>query len=205
MAAVTTPPTAAGFFGKLPSHGDFVARRLPAAFTDPWDAWLRAGLADSRAQLGEAWLPVYLNSPIWRFVLGAGVCGPQAWGGVMMPSVDRVGRYFPFTIAAGLDDGATPAAAWYAALEALALPALGEGFSLPGFDAALQQLAPPRAGDGFPGDEHRASAPDGDGPHGRALFWRCDDTPPGLPSPVLCPDSLAASWFTRMLLTNSFN
>ena len=187
---------AAGFFGKIPSHGDFVARRLPAPFTEPWDAWLRAGLADSRAHLGDDWLPIYLNSPIWRFVLGAGVCGPRAWGGVMMPSVDRVGRYFPFTIAAGLDDGAPPSAAWHASLEALALPALGDGFSLPGFDAALLALAPPRAADGFPADDHGA----GGAPCGRALFWRCDD-----PSPALCPDALAAPWFTRMLLTNSFN
>lgn len=196
---------AAGFFGKLPSYGDFVGRRLPAAFTGPWDAWLQAGLADSRAQLGEDWLPIYLNSPIWRFVLGAGVCGPQAWGGVLMPSVDRVGRYFPFTIAAGLDDGAIPAAAWYASLEALALPALGEGFSLPGFDAALLELAPPSADDGLLGDVYGASSQDGGGLRGRALFWQCDDAPPGPPSPVLCPDSLAASWFTRMLLPNSFN
>jgi type VI secretion system protein ImpM len=167
-----THSDAAGFFGKIPSHGDFVARRLPAGFTGPWDAWLQAGMADSRARLGDAWLPTYLNSPIWRFALAAGVCGPQAWSGVMMPSVDRVGRYFPFTIAAGMD-GRVPSAGWYESLEALALTALGDGFSLPGFDAALLALA-------FAGD---------------AFLGEVDGT-----SLIVLPDSLAASLFTEILL-----
>src|SRR5690606_36950533 len=29
-----------GFYGKLPSRGDFVSRRLPADFIGQWDAWL---------------------------------------------------------------------------------------------------------------------------------------------------------------------
>lgn len=209
---MTTQRDAAGLFGKVPSHGDFVARRLPAAFTEPWDAWLQAGMAHSRAQLGDAWLPTYLNSPIWRFALGAGVCGPQAWTGVMMPSVDRVGRYFPFTIVAGVDEMATaaagcgvPSAAWYARLEALALAALGEGFSLPDFDAALLALPPARADDEFFSDVNGASLPDPGEPSGRALFWLCENTPAARPSMKLFPNPLVASSFTEILLIDSFN
>ena len=193
---MTTPHSAAGFFGKFPSHGDFVARRLPAGFLQPWDAWLQAGLADSLDRLGDAWLPTYLNSPIWRFALCVGVCGPQAWGGVLMPSVDRVGRYFPLTIAVGLDDLAThgsgcrpPSATLYASLEAMALAALGDGFSLPAFDASLLALAPAGAAAEIPGDLS-----------GGALFWLGDDSPPGKPSPVVSPRSLAPSLFTELLL-----
>ena len=29
-----------GFYGKLPSHGDFLRRRVSDAFVDAWDAWL---------------------------------------------------------------------------------------------------------------------------------------------------------------------
>ena len=29
-----------GFYGKLPSEGDFVTRRLPWEFTSAWDDWL---------------------------------------------------------------------------------------------------------------------------------------------------------------------
>jgi len=147
--AITAQRVAAGFFGKVPSHGDFVARRLPPGFLVPWDAWLQAGLAESRALLGEAWLPLYLNSPVWRFAFDAGVCGPQAWAGLVMPSVDRVGRYFPMTLAAALSgpraagQSLVPDEVWYARLDALALSCLDEGFSLEAFDAGLRALAPP--------------------------------------------------------------
>jgi type VI secretion system protein ImpM len=135
-----------GFFGKLRSHGDFVTRRLPPAFVQPFDAWLQAGLVHSRADLGDRWLPLYLNSPLWRFVLAPGVCGPQAWAGVMMPSVDRVGRCFPLTLAAGMDavpslrDCLTRHAAWFAQLEHMALSSLDDGCAAEDFDAALQAL-----------------------------------------------------------------
>ena len=89
----------AGFYGKLPARGDFVSRRLPRSFVEPWDAWLQQGFASSRDHLGDGWLEAYLTSPIWRFVLAPGVCGPAGVAGVVMPSVDSVGRYFPLTIA----------------------------------------------------------------------------------------------------------
>jgi type VI secretion system ImpM family protein len=98
-------------FGKLPSHGDFLRRRTSDAFVDAWDAWLRECLAESRAALGERWLDVYLTSPAWRFVCAAGTCGPEPVIGLMVPSVDRVGRYFPFTLVAKLPPDVNPIAA----------------------------------------------------------------------------------------------
>lgn len=91
-----------GFFGKLPSHGDFLRQRVSDAFVDSWDAWLRDCLAASRTALGPNWLNVYLTSPAWRFVCAAGVCGPAPLVGLLAPSVDRVGRYFPLTVVAEL-------------------------------------------------------------------------------------------------------
>ena len=52
-------------------------------------------MAASRAALGDRWLDVYLTSPAWRFASAAGACGPAPVIGLMVPSVDRVGRYFP--------------------------------------------------------------------------------------------------------------
>jgi type VI secretion system protein ImpM len=121
-----------GFFGKIPSHGDFVTRDLPRGFLDVWDSWLQACIADSKTRLGDGWLDVYLTSPIWRFGLAPGVCGTQAWAGILMPSVDRVGRYFPLTIATPLQGDVTPlhlpwmADAWFEALESTALRALDD-------------------------------------------------------------------------------
>lgn len=140
-----------GFFGKVRSHGDFVARRLPPAFQEPWDGWLQACLLRSREALGERWLRLYLHAPLWRFALGPGVCGAQAWAGVLMPAVDRVGRYFPLTVAApfgavlSLRDCLGAGASWFEALEELALASLDEAFVLAQFDAALLAVDPATA------------------------------------------------------------
>lgn len=91
-----------GFFGKLPSHGDFLRRRVSDAFVDRWDRWLQESLAASRAALGERWLEVYLTSPAWRFACAAGPCGSSPVAGLIVPSVDSVGRYFPLTLIAEL-------------------------------------------------------------------------------------------------------
>lgn len=97
-----------GFYGKLPGCGDFVRRRVTDAFVEPWDRWLQRGLEASRRSLGAQWLDVYLTSPVWRFACAAGVCGSQAVVGVLAPSVDLVGRYFPMTIVATLPCGTSP-------------------------------------------------------------------------------------------------
>lgn len=119
-----------GFFGKIPSHGDFVTRNLPRGFLDVWDEWLQRAVAASKSHLGDAWLETYLNSPVWRFVLLPGVCGDDGWAGILMPSVDRVGRYFPLTIATSLDGTTQPfeiasgGGPWFSAAETLALQVL---------------------------------------------------------------------------------
>lgn len=121
-----------GFFGKIPSLGDFVTRDLPREFLDGWDDWLQRSIAESKTSLGDAWLNTYLKSPIWRFVLLPGVCGDKGWAGILMPSVDKVGRYFPLTLASSLGDGVRPfqivaeAQDWFAAAESLALSVLDE-------------------------------------------------------------------------------
>src|SRR5229473_1881218 len=91
---------AIGFCGKLPARGDFVTSGLPRRFTEAWHDWLQPVLAASRRALGEDWLAAWLEAPIWRFALSPGICGPDAVLGLWMPSVDRVGRYFPLTFAA---------------------------------------------------------------------------------------------------------
>ena len=87
-----------GIYGKLPSHGDFLQRRVPAEFLTPWDDWLQAGISASRAALADQWTDTYLTSPVWRFALSASACGRAAVAGLMAPSVDRVGRFFPLTL-----------------------------------------------------------------------------------------------------------
>jgi type VI secretion system protein ImpM len=119
-----------GFYGKLPCRGDFLQRRVPGEFVDPWHAWLQECLTESRRQLRERWLDAYLVSPVWRFVLAGGLCGARTYAGVLLPSVDRVGRYFPLTIVAGWEVALSPFVlagsqdSWFELVQALALEAL---------------------------------------------------------------------------------
>jgi len=144
-----SPGPLPGIYGKLPSNGDFVSRRLPTTFVEPWDRWHQESIADSRDQLGERWLEIYLTSPVWRFVLAPGTAGQSAWAGLLMPSVDQVGRYFPLTLACPLPvavnplDTLTGAAAWYESAETLLLSCLDQDLTLAVFDHQVTALGPP--------------------------------------------------------------
>ena len=155
-AAVTAAPPLCGWYGKIASLGDFGARRLPPAFVQRCDDWLSSGLAASREQLGDDWLPVYLNAPLWRFAWSPGLAGPHWWFGVLMPSVDRVGRYFPLI-------AAQSSPAWPGAPQALA--ALQAWFDHVA-DAALHTLSAQRSAADF--DARLASAPGWFEPHSGA-------------------------------------
>ena len=152
---------APGWYGKVPAAGDFIARRLPAAFSEPWDRWLQAALAGSRERLGEGWHEAFFSMPAWRFVLGPGVVSRNAWAGLMVPSVDSVGRHFPLTVASALPAepvdavgtllAATP---WFEDIEAIALSALTPGADPVAIDAGILErpfrrpwLLAPSAGD----------------------------------------------------------
>jgi len=135
-----------GWYGKLPSLGDFASRRLPPEFIEAWDDWLAAGLSDWREREPDAWLEHYLAGPSWRFLLMPGVLASGSWTGVLMPSVDRVGRYFPLTLAqplALLPPDAEQTAkllAWLQQLDDLALDALQDDWTLDQLEAELQRL-----------------------------------------------------------------
>lgn len=140
----------AGFYGKLPCRGDFLQRRAPLPFVDVWDAWLQECMHASKGQLQDAWLDTYLTGPVWRFVLDAGVCGDQSYAGILVPSVDRVGRYFPLTVVAPLAAGHCPldvacgAHAWFEAAEGLVLDALeAEALDIDAFDESVARLSEP--------------------------------------------------------------
>jgi len=127
------PAFGPGFHGKVPARGDFVAHNLPADFVEPFDAWLQTALATSRSRIGAAWERLFAASPVWRFALDAGACGDVAAAGVLVPSADRVGRLYPFVIAAALPDGMDIAsvpylvAPWFTRAEELALDACRSG------------------------------------------------------------------------------
>ncbi|MCD0245052.1 type VI secretion system-associated protein TagF [Xanthomonas melonis] len=153
-----------GFYGKLPGVGDFVQRRLPPSFVQPWDTHFAACLEAVRQPLGERWPAAYRASGVRAFALGPGVCGAQAWAGVLGPGEDRVGRCFPLTLAMPLSQPCLPAPAWFGALAACLGRALRARTDAAGFDAAVCALAVPAA-------PSTAPAP----AHGQSLWWRPGD------------------------------
>ncbi len=140
----------AGCYGKIPSLGDFLSRNLPATFVEGWDGWLRRVMAGC-AQSGGDWSDRYLGSPIWRFVLSAGAGGGHARAGILVPSVDRIGRCFPLTILEPLPDDSTSIAAamaWeegYERAEMLALGAISQALEAEVFIQRLADLQAPWA------------------------------------------------------------
>ena len=135
-----------GFIGKIPSQGDFVHRRLPWEFIDAWDAWMQASMTAARARMEDRWLEFYLVAPVWRFLLTEGACDRNAWLGLWFPSVDRVGRHFPMTVAVPVPAQlAHPTlllklGAWLTEVEDAALVALDPRTTLEQLNRALASL-----------------------------------------------------------------
>jgi len=132
-----------GVYGKIPVHGDFLNQNLPRDFLDVWDHWLQQSILASQEVLGEEWLAHFLISPVWRFVLPSGCTNHQAWAGIMLPSVDRVGRYYPLTLVAplpkqvGVFEYIANAEQWFQWLEGVAMMTLEKGLDV---DALMQAL-----------------------------------------------------------------
>ena len=122
-----------GFFGKIPLTGDFIHRRMNSVFMNRWDEWLKVNILHSQNMLGERWLPIYSQSPMWRFCIAPGVIDDKTYLGIMIPSVDSVGRYFPLTVVQAVETKAIPfilstkANQWFQNIEDLLLDLL-EGY-----------------------------------------------------------------------------
>ena len=146
---MSVPGTAAddfptGWYGKISGTGDFIIRRVPPAFVSAWDVWLGTALKGSRERLAGQWLDRFLSMPPWRFVLGAGMVSTGAWAGILLPSVDAVGRYFPVTVVASLPAASLDlvqtlqnAQTWFRGIESVALEAIAPGANIAAVDAAL--------------------------------------------------------------------
>ncbi len=138
-----------GIYGKLPAHGDFLVRNLPQTFIDVWDEWLQCVVAGSRNILADDWLDFYLTSSVWRFGLDSGVVDQQRWAGILVPSVDSVGRYFPLSIAVPLAQGENLYAlmadgdGWFAELQQVAISGLHEQLTVDDLCEKLNHVAIP--------------------------------------------------------------
>jgi type VI secretion system protein ImpM len=138
-----------GLYGKVPAKRDFIAISAPREFLNAWEPWLQGAISASRTTLGDKWQPAFLNAPIWRFWLGADVCGRNVMG-ALMSSLDGIGRYFPLTLFACADDNATippPEFAsqddWFEAAEVFLMSTLDHDATFEAMTAELAALPPP--------------------------------------------------------------
>jgi type VI secretion system protein ImpM len=128
-----------GFFGKLPSRGDFVQAGLSRPVVEAWDGWVQANLPAALAALDDQGGDGWDAPPPWRFVLPDGLCGPRTLCGVWMPSRDAVGRPFPLLAAA---EAAEPDDALLDGIEFCCGRALAEAQEPGRLAAALDALEP---------------------------------------------------------------
>lgn len=138
-----------GWYGKLASLGDFAHRRLAPEWLRTCDGWLSNVMRAGREDLGERWLDVYLTAPVLRFGWAPGVVDRQWWFGLLMPSCDSVGRYFPLLIAHPRAQAPQDRIAldhlerWFDHLAEAAVHTLGESAgSVEALEAALQEAPP---------------------------------------------------------------
>jgi type VI secretion system protein ImpM len=139
-----------GLFGKLAAKRDFIALATPRGFVEAWEPWVQASLSASRYQLRDRWQQAFLTAPVWRFWLGAGICGTTVMGAIM-PSLDGMGRYYPLTLHVVADAGAPilppdidTQDEWFGAAEGFLLSTLAQDATFDDISTRLDQLAVPR-------------------------------------------------------------
>lgn len=127
-----------GFYGKLPTAGDFVTRRLPFDFVHLWDRWL-----------ARHFVPL-IGSQFWprpaalRFLKGPASFGAAA--GIILQSADKVGRQFPLSIVAQRPEvsiGLVRAEKWFASIEEAGAGAQLGQMTPDELDAVLSMLPMP--------------------------------------------------------------
>ncbi len=146
MEGLLSIPGRFGVFGKMPALGDFLRMGTQPGFVAVWDDWLQTTMRQARDMLGARFDDSYMRAPIWRFTLAPGLAGQGGALGVLMPSVDRVGRRFPLTIAAPLPARfSVPGThcandAVFRSLEDIALDALDDAMTRDALGARLARL-----------------------------------------------------------------
>ncbi|MFN3986963.1 MAG: type VI secretion system-associated protein TagF [Rhodocyclaceae bacterium] len=135
-------PGYVGWFGKLPSVGDFASRGIPQALRETVHHWIASGMATLAEQQPEDWREAYLVSPVWHFVVNAGVWDSPALIGCIAPSIDKVGRCSPLLALRAFDgrrvrEVLPPASEWLYRVDALLRRVIGERLAV---DVVLGEL-----------------------------------------------------------------
>ncbi|MGI8398989.1 type VI secretion system-associated protein TagF [Agrobacterium deltaense] len=173
-AETATESDRIGFFGKVPSHGDFISDGLERELIGTFDDWMRSGLHACADLFSGRWPEIFTASPPIRFIIESGIWGNCAYAGVLVPSADRVGRKYPLAIIAQLNSFRKHPRTlylddtWFMAAEALVETSMTGDFDMSRFNTSVKKLRlpKPREEDDAP-EMVRGRAP-------TSLWWRID-------------------------------
>ena len=136
----TLRPAGAWLFGKIPAHGDFIARGLDHATHSLLDDWLSVEVARARERFAD-FDARYVQAAPWYFL---DQDGAGAWsGGALCLSVDKVGRRFPILVAAPAGGADSAREVALAALE-LVFTTFSEGWDADQLALALGSIVADR-------------------------------------------------------------
>ncbi|UHS59428.1 type VI secretion system-associated protein TagF [Agrobacterium vaccinii] len=160
MATPVTKPVKAavetdriGFYGKIPSHGDFISEGMDRELIASLDAWIRTGMHACADIFAGRWDSIFTTCPPMRFIIERGIWGRSAYVGVLLPSKDRVGRKYPLVILAQMVDFRQHPRTlylddtWFMAAEALAETSMTFDFDMARFTTSIKRLRMPKPRD----------------------------------------------------------
>jgi type VI secretion system protein ImpM len=134
-----------GWYGKLPSTGDFAGRGLSRDSVQTLDSWLQAGLVQLRLRLPD-WQSFYVSAPCWSFLVPANIFAPYPVFGCIAPSADRVGRLFPIVTIGSVGSSSMihqylpPRGRFHLQTTELIEQAISQQTSIEGFDRQLEVI-----------------------------------------------------------------
>lgn len=138
------------WFGKLPCVGDFCSHNMPVGLQETIDLWLSKAMQEGQSIHGNAWTSAYFQTPVHGFVWGPMVLphlNNKAALGVIMPSVDKAGRAFPFILLQTLSLNDTESLAfesmtlWFQQAHVLCADALNEDWCLSKLESECTSLS----------------------------------------------------------------
>ncbi|CCG88438.1 type VI secretion system protein ImpM [Erwinia piriflorinigrans CFBP 5888] len=149
---------AIGWYGKLPSAGDFLKRRFPDALFNAWSHWFQLGLLDwkqSEEQRPDSGRQ-FASAPVWNFVVPPLLGSRLVQMGCLLPARDSVGRQYPvcallsYNLTHWSPQRLARAGEWYQQLGRTLLLGVRNGYSAEQLDGALLAIPvppEPEAGD----------------------------------------------------------
>lgn len=135
-----------GYYGSISSEPKPIKHNVNRNFVNVWSDWTELLVAFLDLERNHRVISHYLGGPSYRYALSQGVCGEQAYIGVMVPNVDNDGNPSPFTVCATLPKDCNPVVehqrlnAWYVAAEKTIQTTKASDFQCEDLPTAIQEL-----------------------------------------------------------------